>query len=77
MTRESRYELLTGVSLLIVGILIETLAPPSWPIIWVHGVFAQAAGGACLLDAVVRPKDPPSRVLIGMAMLAYAWMLSP
>lgn len=75
--KQSAYEIFIGLLLLIVGLVVEWLALPAWPLMWVHGAILQVAGAACLLDALIRPKEPPDRVMIAGLAIAYALMLSP
>lgn len=74
---QSAYELFIGLILLAAGIAVEWLALPAWPLMWVHGAILQVAGAACLLDALIRPHSPPSRLMIAGLAIAYALMLSP
>lgn len=75
MIKRAFTELLTGAVLLGAGVALTEFVTPDGPtgvalvktatVLW-------AAGVACVLDAIVRPDQPPSRVLIGLIVLAFA-----
>lgn len=70
------YEIILGGLLLLVGYCFEAMAPASWPMGWAHAIVIQIAGMGCVLDGVIRPVEPPSRLMIAGFAIAYALLLS-
>lgn len=73
--RHALYELLVGLVVLAAGVALTALVVADGPIgvaLVKSATVLWAAGLACVLDALVRPDQPPSRLLIGLIVLAFA-----